>query len=431
MEKKRCLIIADDLTGGADTGVHFAGRGLKTLLVPFGRDIPLSIPQGPAPDVLVINTASRSLPPAEAFRIHVELMNRLAPEPLPLLYKKIDSTLRGNIGAEIEAILRQTDLPVCFLAPSYPEQGRTLEGGCLLVCGRPLALTETSRDTVSPVRESDLCRLLAGQTSLPVGKVALSVVAAGQQAIGERVRREMAGGCRILVFDAASRGDLAAIAEAAFSMDTLPLLAGSAGLAGEVARILAPARIGAEAGQQRKFRHILIVGGSASAVTHGQLDRIAAAGIPSCELPRSFVAGGPGETRDRKRLIGRLGERLAQGCVILRTFTERWAEAPEGAVPLPQRITGLMADTALAALQESRVDRDDLAMILVGGDTALAVLQSLEYGGIEVAGELLPGIVRGHVRGGPWEGLTIVTKAGAFGREEALLKILENLKERG
>ena len=136
MEKQHCLLIADDLTGGADAGAQFAKRGLKTLLVPFRGEGSVPFTTHTASDVLVINTITRGLPPSEAFDILSGLLKSFDPKRFPILYKKIDSTLRGNIGSEIDAILRETNRPFCFLAPSYLEQGRTLVGE------KPLALTE-------------------------------------------------------------------------------------------------------------------------------------------------------------------------------------------------------------------------------------------------------------------------------------------------
>jgi uncharacterized protein YgbK (DUF1537 family) len=430
MEKQHCLLIADDLTGGADAGVQFVKRGLKTLLISFRGDRPVPFMAHPA-DVLVINTITRGLPPAEAFDILSVLSGLLKsfdPKRFPILYKKIDSTLRGNIGSEIDAILRETNLPLCFLAPSYPEQGRVLVGGIMMVGEKPLALTEAARDTASPVQESHICKLLANQTSLSIGKIDLTHVASGKEALRWVVEREQRAGRRIIIFDAVSRQDLATIAEVALSMETVPLLAGSAGLAGEVARILAPAQINAEPERQRTFRHVLIVGGSASAVTHAQLQRLRDGGLPSFELPRDLVSGnGRAGTDGRRKLARLLGSALAGGHVIVRTFTERWTGNGDEGAPIPQRIIGVMAGVTLEALREARVDAGDLALILTGGDTALGVLQLLDYQGIELEGELLEGIVRGNLRGGPWDGLTIVTKAGAFGKEDALVKIVERL----
>ena len=164
-------------------------------------------------------------------------------------------------------------------------------------------------------------------------------------------------------------------------------------------------------------------------MTHAQLQRLQDGGLPSFELPRDLVSGdGRAGTEDRRKLARLLGSALAGGSVIFRTFTERWTGNGDGGAPIPQRITGVMADVALAALREARVDAGDLALILTGGDTALGVLQLLDYEGIELEGELLEGIVRGNLRGGPWDGLTIVTKAGAFGKEDALVRIVERLE---
>jgi len=429
-KKLHTLLIADDLTGGADTGAQFAKRGMKTLLLPFrGKDYGFPLASRPAPDVLVINTITRSLPPAEAFDILSALLKGFDPEQFPLIYKKIDSTLRGNFGTEIDAILQQTNLPLCFLAPSYPEQGRVLRGGIMMVGETPLALTEAARDVASPVQESSLSKLLAQQTSLAIGTIGLTEVASGQEALRRVVEKKRQTDCRIIAFDAVTRQDLATIAEVALSLETIPLLAGSAGLAGEIARILVPGKIPIRPERQRIFRRVLIIAGSTSAVTHAQLQRLQEGGLPSLELLRELVSecGGAG-TEDRRKLARLLGSALEGGNVIFRTFTKRWTGNGNGWAPIPQRIADVMAEIALAALHEAGVDAGELALILTGGDTALSFLQLLDYEGIELEGELLEGIVRGKLQGGPWDGLTIVTKAGAFGKEDALVRIVERLE---
>lgn len=429
MEKQHCLLIADDLTGGADAGVQFAKRGLKTLLVPFRKGNADLLAARPAQEILVINTITRGIPPTEAVHTLTGLLKNFDPKRFPILYKKIDSTLRGNIGSEIDAILRETNLPLCFLAPSYPEQGRVLVGGIMMVGEKPLALTEAARDTASPVQESHVCKLLANQTSLSIGTIDLTHVASGKEALRRVVEREQRAGRRIIIFDAVSRQDLATIAEVALSMETVPLLAGSAGLAGEVARILVPRQVPIGPERQRTFQRVLIIGGSASAVTHAQLQRLQDRGLPSFELPKRLASGNDGiEIEGRRKLARLLGSALTGGSAIFRTFTERWTGNGNGDADIPQRIAGVMAGVTIEALQEARVNAGDLALILTGGDTALGVLQLLDYEGIELEGELLEGIVRGNLQGGPWDGLTIVTKAGAFGKEDALVRIMEKLE---
>ena len=122
-KKLHTLLIADDLTGGADAGVQFAKRGLKTLLLPFRGEGRSPLAARPAQDVLVINTITRGLPPAEAFDILSGLLKGFDPKRFPILYKKIDSTLRGNIGSEIDAILRGNESSPLFPGPVLPGAG--------------------------------------------------------------------------------------------------------------------------------------------------------------------------------------------------------------------------------------------------------------------------------------------------------------------
>ncbi len=434
LEKQRCLIIADDLTGGADTGVKFAKRGLKTLLLSFGADgsAPFADHATQEPDLLVVNTISRGLSPVKAAETISKLLKSFAPEEFPILYKKIDSTLRGNVGAEIDAILRETSLPLCFLAPSYPEQNRILKAGIMMVGEKPIALTEAAADAASPVRESNVVNLLARQTSLPVGRIDWTDVASGTEALRRAVEKERKAGRRIIVFDAVSRRDLAVIADVAFAMERMPLLAGSAGLAGEIAKRLVSNEVslvpeGPAAG--RTFRHLFIVSGSASAVARLQSARLEEAGLAVFELPRSFLdENGGGAADERQQFAGRIGIALTCGSVIFRTITERLSVAGDDNIPLHQRITGLLADVAVAALEAAQVNaHDDLALILTGGDTALAVLQRLDLTGLEIEGELPGGSVRGRLRGGRWDGLAVVTKAGAFGEDDTLVRVMERL----
>ncbi len=105
---QRCLLIADDLTGGADAGAQFAKRGLRTLLISLLDDVKVDFSKHTHQDVLVINTDSRGLSPEKAFLKVSNLLKRFDQKLFPIIYKKIDSTLRGNVGYEIDAILKET-----------------------------------------------------------------------------------------------------------------------------------------------------------------------------------------------------------------------------------------------------------------------------------------------------------------------------------
>jgi uncharacterized protein YgbK (DUF1537 family) len=165
----RCLLIADDLTGGADTGAQFAKRGLSTLLISFKEGHTIDFSQYPKRDVIVINTDSRGLRPDKAFGLVSGFLKNYDRELFPIIYKKIDSTLRGNIGYETDAILEETNISMGFMTPAFPEQERTVVDGVLMVRGKPLSLTEAASDAAAPVRESRVSKLLEQQTSHKVG----------------------------------------------------------------------------------------------------------------------------------------------------------------------------------------------------------------------------------------------------------------------
>src|SRR4030042_2078172 len=151
---QRCFLIADDLTGGADAGAQFAKRALNTLLVLYNENERINFSKYTCQDVLVVNTDSRGLSPEKASSLLSNLFRNYKKEIFPIIYKKIDSTLRGNIGYEIDAILKEMNGSLCFMAPSYPEQNRRLVGGIMMVGEKPLAFSEAVQHTTSPVQES-------------------------------------------------------------------------------------------------------------------------------------------------------------------------------------------------------------------------------------------------------------------------------------
>jgi uncharacterized protein YgbK (DUF1537 family) len=430
----RCLLIADDLTGGADTGAQFAERGLSTLLISFKESHNIDFSQYRERDVLVINTDSRGLTPDEAQSLVSSLLRNYDKGLFPIIYKKIDSTLRGNIGYETDAILRETNISMGFMTPSFPEQERTVVDGILMVRGKPLSLTEASSDAATPVKESCVHKLLEQQSRHRVGWIDLAHVASGSEELREAVKRERERGNQILIFDALRRRDLTHIADVAFCMDEKPLFIGSAGLAEEVAKKLSPSK-GKEIPhvprrRAKSFEHIFIVSGSASRVTHEQLERVEQRkGITSLQLSKSYLLSDE-ESRGKEanNLSSSIGNSLGRGHAIFRTCSERLLAKDPRETPVHLEIPKHLGHIALAALEKCNVDVRDLAVIVTGGDTAMSFFDLLGADGVEIEGEILKGIVMGHLIGGKWNNLTVVTKAGAFGMENALEEIIDILE---
>jgi uncharacterized protein YgbK (DUF1537 family) len=202
-----CLLIADDLTGACDAAVHFARRGYRTHVRLDSH--------GEETSVLAISTESRDLSAAELRQVMNELAQRLPVDRARILFKKIDSTLRGNVGAEIAAALTAFRCEAAVITPAYPAMGRTVEGGYLRVA------------TAARFEPIDLPARLRNQGLEACAHVQPGAVAAAIEA-----------GSRFISVDATCDRDLDTIAAEALCSGKRILWAGSAGLASALARTL-------------------------------------------------------------------------------------------------------------------------------------------------------------------------------------------------
>jgi D-threonate/D-erythronate kinase len=427
--KQRCLVIADDLTGAADSGAQFAKNGFNTFLISPRDWISIDFSKFIDREVLVVNTDSRRLRPVDAIHLVADLSKRVDRKLFPIIYKKIDSTLRGNIGQEIDAILKETGFSGCIVAPAYPEQNRTMIDGIMMVEGKPISWTEFAG--ALPVQTSDARNLLERQSACSVGIIALPHVNSGKKHLQERIEEEQGRGNKIVIVDAVQRQDLTNIAEAVFRMSQIPLLVGSAGLAEEIAKKLSFSRKDGVPFAIRKwtskdFKYIFIISGSRSHVTHEQLKRVEERwGCPCFEMSKLLLTSDEKEWSNQLRsLIDKIITALKRRQAVLKTCPEGITISKSGHAADQSRIKNRLAEAAYAVMEAFRMHLQDLVIIAIGGDTAMSVFSSLGFEGIEIEGEMIEGIMRGHLVGGLWHGLRVVTKAGAFGMEDALDKIL-------
>ena len=197
-------VIADDLTGAADTGVQFCPYFTNTVLVSYRDLSPDSF--GLSPQVLSVYTNSRSMNPELARDRVGHVAGQLSAFQPGHMYKKVDSCLRGNLGAEVDAILDEVGFECSFIAPAFPDMGRTTFHDIHQVDGTPVSETELSKDPVTPVTESRLSRIVGGQSRYKVGHVDVSVLDSGDEVLLREIERLVQSGARHLVFDAEKRG---------------------------------------------------------------------------------------------------------------------------------------------------------------------------------------------------------------------------------
>ena len=160
------LILADDFTGGLDTGVQFAQRGIPTRVI-TDPDADYRAAAGDC-RVLVAVTRTRHLPAERAFDAVHRAVSTAAALGIPHIFKKTDSALRGNVGAELTAALRASGARALPFLPALPASGRTTVGGVHYVDGVPVSESPFGRDPFDPVRESDVAALLRAQSDAAI-----------------------------------------------------------------------------------------------------------------------------------------------------------------------------------------------------------------------------------------------------------------------
>ncbi|WP_165452354.1 four-carbon acid sugar kinase family protein [Paenibacillus thalictri] len=430
----KIAIVSDDLTGANDTGVQLAKRGFSTV-VHFGME--LALEEIEACDVHVFDTDSRALEPAAAYGKVYELANALqSGPPFDIVYKKIDSTLRGNLGAELDAMYDAFRPDFAVIAPSFPKNGRCIIGGILFIDGVPVSQTEVAKDPKTPVTESFLPRLLGAQTAKRVGHVTLEQLR-HKETLADRLEQFIQDETPYVVFDSESEGDLELIAQAMSASAYSAIWVGSAGLAFHLA---GGTEIGGFAdesqGDESDYNEqVLLVVGSVSGKSRGQLEQaLARTDTAGVELEASRVAGDDSERAEEITRVLALVEAAAASKCHVALYSSGRREQIAEAVAAGRRfnrderaVSQLVADTlgeiAARAARSGGIKR----LVLTGGDTAKQVLLRLGCERLELLAEVEPGIPLGRSAAADGQALYAVTKAGSFGSATALSDAMDLL----
>jgi uncharacterized protein YgbK (DUF1537 family) len=386
------VIIADDLTGAADAAAAYGPFAQVSVVLDPSGDLPTT-------EVLAIDTDSRHRSPEYAAEA-VSAATRAAVASGAVLYKKIDSTLRGNIATEVAAALRvlSASAPAsAMVAPAFPGTGRTVIDGVLRVDG---------------TSGGDLRELFA-DSGLRTEIIRLDVVRRGAPAVVAAYAGHVARGADVICCDAVTDDDLETLQAATTELGPGVLVVGSAGLTRAAVRGRTP-RPRARSAAPRQDGPVLTVLGSYSALARKQRTALTASG----EVDVAMVMFPYGQDQQRLAATELL---TANGDVLL---------VPDPTAPVDRERAGEVA-AALAAVTTRllRERHTELAgVVLTGGETARAVLLAAGAHSFTVLGELDPGVVLSRV---PALGnLPLVTKAGAFGEPATLDRARRTLHDR-
>ena len=421
-------IVADDLTGANDTGVQFRKFGLKTVV---------SLKTNPGEwvrdtEIIVVDTDSRAIEANQAAERVRGVCRMFAANDINNLYKKIDSTLRGNIGSEINAAFEEFQPRVAVIAPAFPKTGRNTVGGYQLLHGVPISMTEVARDPKTPVREAYIPKLLLEYGGTRLGTVPLQTVEEGVDAIAAAMRDLSARGQSWIVCDAASENHLHHIAEAAGQFNKV-LWVGSAGLAEQLVAVKRWGKKDAEPKEKMNCCTVVVAAGSVSETTRKQVLQYVA-DVKAVNLILDPVAAIQEPASEGGRLSALAEPLLKEQNVVLSCSNENsmielaaatGAKAGFNAGEVGKRIAEAIG---IAATELVKKGADGL--FLTGGETAISCCLELGATGLEICQEVVPGIPLCRLLGGSFQGLPIVTKAGAFGDIHAITHAVNTLKGR-
>ncbi|MGI5195125.1 four-carbon acid sugar kinase family protein [Streptomyces sp. CA-288835] len=377
-ERSGIAILADDLTSAGDGAAPFrrAGHDARILL-----SATAGVP-GHAVGVSAVDLGSRVLDEEAAASRTWRAARLFAGSEL--LFKTVDSTLRGHVAAEVRAAWAGSRRRTVVIAPAFPAEGRVTVEGVQYVRGVPVHESDFARDPVHPVRCSDLATLFP------------EAVVAGPGRAAELP--ELIGNGGLIVYSAAEDGDLDRLVAAVPRLDDV-LWVGSPGLAAALARRCAHAA-GSATSVPAPARRPLIVVGSANPATRRQLAALRA----RADVQGITVSGDPATAVETLR-------GLTAPVLTLQTPEER--HTPQTA----QALARSLAAVVQALTEEHTID----ALIVTGGETAATVLQTLGATGIGLLDEPEPGVARGTLLG--QLPLPVLIKAGGFGDDATLLRL--------
>lgn len=411
----RIFILADDLSGAADSGVACVAAGLRTS-VALERDADSS-----DAEVLSLDADTRCMEEsAAATEVGLQIRHYAANRDL-LIFKKIDSTLRGNLARELVAALKafrgeRGERAIAIMAPAFPAIGRTTVNGIQFVYGQPL-------------HELDIWRIqgMTGVASIPEmlrsadlksALLPIEMIRSGRKALVEQMKT-LAKGADVLVCDAETDADLRGIAEASMELDPQPIWVGSAGMAYQlpVAAGLAAGALSEPAIAPQCTGPLLFVIGSLSRNSIEQVSTLTASGqAVGIQMQPDVLLAGEGSARWSEFALQLESALKANRDVVI-------SLAPEPQMDLAYRPRLADALGRMTKLVNGKVG----ALIASGGETARAVFQSWGITRLRLLGELERGVPVSVTENWRRE-LPVITKAGDFGQPDTLLKCAQFLR---
>jgi 3-dehydrotetronate 4-kinase len=412
--------IADDYTGATDLANMLVRAGLRTTLWFDAAQLTNDLPA----DAVVVALKTRSLAPSQAVSQSLEALRALQQFGARRFFFKycstFDSTADGNIGPVAEALMDALGAEQTIFSPAFPENGRTVYLGHLFVGGQLLSESGMERHPLHPMTDANLLRVLQRQSQAKVALVPLDAISSGPQAVSDCCSELLRQQARLLICDAVADEHLSHLASAIVNW---PLVTGSSAIAYWLAEAYRHAKLLESDRSLPQAPHATgltaVISGSCSSATCRQVDAFKRSRPALALDPRSAMDGSAA-----RAALDWASDRIAGGPVLIYSTMPpanlRQVQHEFGESAAAQAFERTMSDLA-QGLVELGVRR----LVIAGGETAGAVVQSLGVAGLSIGPEIEPGVPWTESLGEP--SIALALKSGNFGSDDFFGKALEML----
>ncbi len=413
----KCSVICDDLTGAMDAGMQMAEVGMSVTVV---LEIKNTNKAADISDVIMINTESRNISQYEAYKRIENTIHIIKEEKIKLIYKKIDSTLRGNIGIELNAVLNDYDM-IAFV-PALPYNGRTTKDGYHYINDKLLTETDLAKDPFSPITSSCISEIISRQSSAEISVIKLSEVRKGSHHVANLIKEMFGDKFKIIVFDCIAQSDLKDIYNALKLCDIKILPCGSAGMFEIMAEDIGSIRNEHIKSYKQDTCPILIVSGSPAEASKRQIEYAKRVGIEILYLKEYDNKEVEQVSRKAIEILNSGNDLIIDGAGESKaTLLKQYSGDKALLEKKSHMVRYAISEICKNILNNAKIN----GIAIFGGDTTKSIIDTIGGWGIKIEGVVEPYISSGYICGGQFEGLLIISKAGGFGSDNIIEKIIK------
>lgn len=420
-------VIADDLTGANATGVKLVKQGFEAATMVY-YDQPLV---SGSYNAVCIDTDSRyARRDVAEMRIEKSIEN-LKSWGADVICKRIDSTVRGNIGIEVDKVLNDLgEKSIAVVVASFPDSSRITSGGYLLVNGVPVQATDVAKDPVTPLTESFVPSIIKKQSEHRVAHLGLETVLQGKEIILQDLKKQIQEGNRIIVMDAVTDEEIEDIAHAMALIEDYQLVPVDPGP-------LTAYYSKAYTSQHTQSKKIIVTVGSVTSLSAQQLDYLIdkTDAIPVYVDANKLASLSESWETEVDRVVQEALEQIRMQDILVITTNSPAAERldlkrlSEGQGVSQDQLAKRIADGLgkITRLVIQSTSYEIGGCFSSGGDVTASLCSVGRAEGIKLKDEILPLVAYGEFIGGYFNGIPLATKGGMVGDKKAIYTIVKHL----